>query len=491
VTEALTDMGNARRLILQHGQDLRYCAPMGGWFVWAGCRWAKDDTGGVMRLAKDTVRRILDEAAVELDDDRRKNVANHGIRSQSEPRLRAMIKLAETEPEIVVRPDDLDADPNLFNVRNGTIDTRTGELRPHDRNDLITKMSPVEYNPDAKGPTWERFLAVVMPDVASRGYLWRAVGSALVGISIDQVLFLLHGGGANGKTTFVEMIRCVFGDYAAATDIATFMTSRADAGIRNDLARLRAARFVSAAELPPGSQFNESIVKQVTGGDKITVRYLYAEYFEYTPAFTVFLVVNQRPEVRGTDEAIWRRIRPVPFNVTIPANERDPHLIDRLRDEAPAILAWMVRGCLEWRANGLGEAPAVVEATADYRQEMDAFGQFLSTCTIDAEDTFTATSTLLDAYEGWRKHNGADPLSAKALARSLRSRGYKPDQLKHGERTRGWRGLGLSNSSERVFRKDSRTGESVGSSRRLPFGTVPTTAELTGLREELDAEVGG
>jgi putative DNA primase/helicase len=276
-------------------------------------------------------------------------------------------------------------------------------------------------------------------------FLQRAVGYSLSGTINEQVLFILYGTGANGKSTFVETVRSLLGDYAQQSEFETFLVRKNGGGPRNDIARLKGARFVSAVEAEQGCRLSETIIKQVTGGDKITARFLYQEFFEFTPEFKLFLASNHKPRIVGTNEAIWRRIRLIPFTVTIPHHERDPHLLDKLRRELPGILAWAIRGCVKWQEKGLGEPSEVAEATSEYRLEEDFLAAFLADkCTADPKGAASAGS-LYKAYESWCADNGEEPAAQKVFGSELGSRGFLQGK-KHG--TRCWKGLRLRYEGE-------------------------------------------
>jgi putative DNA primase/helicase len=272
-------------------------------------------------------------------------------------------------------------------------------------------------------------------------FLQRAVGYALTGDTSEHVLFLLHGTGRNGKSTFLETLHALLGDYAKQADFATFLARKHDT-VRNDLAELQGARFVAAVEVEEGRRLAENLVKQLTGGDRIKARFLYQEYFEYVPQFKVFLACNHKPVIRGTDLAIWERIRLIPFTVTIPKAERDTHLLTKLLQELPGILAWAVQGCLAWQQHGLGEPQAVVQATGAYRAEMDLLGSFLEDTVVLGTHHQVTSKDLYTAYCTWCETNGETPMSKKALGSRLLERGCAPVRL-GPKQARGWQGLGL------------------------------------------------
>ncbi len=343
----LTDVGNAERLVERHGEDIRYCYPLSQWLCFGGQRWRGDDAGEVERRSKETVRATLREAAPEEGPIIDRDLARHALASESRARIEAMIALARSEPGIPIRPEEMDLDQWLLNAENGTIDLRTGELREHRREDLITKLAPVEYDPSAEAPTWEVCLKTWLPSEGLRRFVQKAVGYALTGDVSEQVLLFLYGTGANGKSTLINALMEAMGDYAlqAAPELLTVKASAHP----TELADLKGARFVASVEVEDGKHLAESLVKQMTGGDRIKARFMRADFFEFSPTHKVFLAANHKPEVRGTDTGIWRRIKTVPFDVTIPKGERDPALLAKLRDELPGILRWAVEGCLLWQ----------------------------------------------------------------------------------------------------------------------------------------------
>lgn len=434
-----TDLGNARVFVRRHGDDIRYCHPFARWLVWDGGRWQQDDLGEVERRQKEVLDALLFDAVRETEGKERSGRMKHLLRSQSAPRIRAAIDLARSEPGIAILPDHLDRDDWLFNVANGTIDLRTGDFRDHRRGDLISKSSPVRYDPDAVAPLWHRTLETVLPDADVRRYLQRLIGYALTGTTGEQILAMLYGGGANGKTTITEQFRLLLGDYAMQAPAETFIERRGDS-IPNDVARLRGARLVLATELAEGRRLNEVLVKRLTGGDTITARFMRAEWFEFQPKFTPILVTNHRPEVRGTDEAIWRRIRLIPFMVTIPADERDPDLPGRLRSELSGILNWALEGCAAWQRDGLGLPDAVAAATTSYRSDSDAVGRFLDErCSLSPE-AMTAAAELHAAYKQWAEANGEPELKPKTFGVRLSERGL---QAHRTNSARWWIGVEL------------------------------------------------
>ena len=439
--EHLTDLGNARRLVEACAADLRYCPQWRCWLVWDGRHWVPDKTLRVMRRAKAVVRQMYADAAATKNATKRRGLVEHAHKSESEARLRAMVTLAQSEPGIPVMVEELDRDRWLLNVLNGTIDLRTAKLRRHRRQDLITKLAPVAYDPTATCPRWEAFLdRIFAGDQKLIGFVRRAAGYSLSGTASERVILLLFGTGKNGKTTLLETLRAAFGDYATATPVETLLVKRTG-GIPNDLARLKGARLVTASEAEKGARLAEALVKQVTGRDTIAARFLYAEFFDFRPTFTLWLATNHKPVIRGTDPAIWDRIRLIPFTVRIPEDEQDKQLLEKLRTELPGILRWLVEGCLAWQHDGLGVPPAVEDATAAYQAEMHPLTGFIEECCVIAATAWAKFGDLWKAYILWAQDAGEVALSKVDFGDRLTDLDYPPDKGGKGARIR--RGIAL------------------------------------------------
>lgn len=419
------DIGNGQRMVAQHGRNIRYLAARKSWLIFDGQRWAVDDMNQNESLAKATARSIYIEAS-KADESHVQKLAQHAKESAARARIEAMIKMARSEPGIAVKPDVLDTDPMFFNLSNGTLDLRTGKLRPHNRADMITKLGGARFDPAAKCPEFFNFLDRIMRGNTNLiRFLQRVVGYSLTGLTGERCMFILYGNGANGKTVFIETIAALLGDYALAVPASTILACRNDERPRNDLAQLAGVRLATAVETNEGRRLDEAIVKIVTGGDRIAARFLFQEHFTYLPAFKLFMATNHRPEIRGIDDAIWARIRLVPFDVVIPESERDHGLKDKLRQELSGIQNWGLEGWLECHKTGLNAPQEVLQATSSYRNEQDHVGEFIEECCKTAEGLLANTTALYERYEQWCASSGVEALNLTAFGRRLSDRKFE------------------------------------------------------------------
>ena len=441
-----SDLGNARRMTALHGQDLRFNHLNKEWYYWSGKVWAVDNCGEAVRRAKATVGALFEEAlGLEWESDQRKNLFKFGLKSEGASRMAGMLDLARSEPGIPVLPQEFDADPWLFNVANGTIDLRTGELRPHRREDLLTCQSPVVYDPEADCPEFERFIFQILGDCQNLvDFLWLSLGYALTGDCREQCFWMFWGSGANGKGTLMDCLIHIFGSYWMNISTETIL-ARDNPGsqIRSDVARLDGPRLVTAAEIDKGRRLSESLLKGLSGNDSITARFLYGKDFDFKPQFKLFIQTNNKPIVRDLTNAMWRRLKLVEFPMDFRKNP-DKGLPERLRAESPGILRWLVKGCLNWQQYGdLAEPPEVIEAVQEYRDQMDPLKEFLDAkCLIDSELTATAAD-LYGAYVLWADDNSVkkERLTKRAFGLALGEKRFRNCKGTAGVRT--WRGLGL------------------------------------------------
>ena len=453
----LSDTGVARRFIARHGSRYLY-VPGLGWFAWDGRRWKQDVDDQLIRLdMQATAAAILDERHF-LDDpkiaDQRVKFAG---RASEAHKVRGAVEMAA--PRLNAPLESFDAHPTLLACKNGVIDLATGALRPHDPALRLTKLTHIDYIPHAPCPTWLDFLSSITgqsldqepdPDDDLIGGLQRWIGYTLTGETSEHKMGILYGSGANGKTTLLEVIAALAGDYAAQMPIESLMLRDRGGGIPSDIARLRGARFVETVEATAGARLNEGLVKSITGGDKIIARFLHKDWFEFTPEFKLWMGTNYRPYISGTDLGIWRRLCLIDFPFTfvdgpniLPGQRlKDRGLKKKLMGELPGILAWGVRGAVDWHQVGLKIPQRWIAATDAYRAESDPFGDFVAECT-EAAPAFSASArTLKTAYDRWCAETaGGNPMSATAFGRALALRGFVKVHTEFGNH---WRGIQLN-----------------------------------------------
>ncbi len=422
-----TDYGNAERLHALYGHEFRYCHAL-GFLVWDGTRWRVDEGPELTRLALLTARELFKQAGNESDSERREVWVKHSLACERKTAIANAIELAKSIPGVVLPVDALDADPMLLNVQNGTLDLRTGTLKPHDPRDLITKLAPVTFDPAAGCPLWREFQDTICGgDGDLIAFKQRAFGYSLTGKTSEDALFIAYGNGANGKSTEQNLVLRILGEYANSAQFETFAVKKNES-VRNDLADLVGSRFVSASEGESRQRLAEGLVKQLTGGDVLKARFLHKEFFRFKPEFKLWLATNHKPVIRGTDGGIWRRIRLVPYAVTIPPEKRDNRLREKLEGELSGILNWLLKGCAGWLEHGLPDVEAVNEATKSYRQESDVLSSFLSEKCITDELHRVLAKPLYQSYKKFCEDNGDDSFGSTMFGRLLNERGYMAEK---------------------------------------------------------------
>lgn len=468
-----TDLGNAERLVGRHGAGMRHCAARRSWLIWDGQRWKPDATGEAMRLAKDVIRAMFRDAAdrhrkaakeiEDLKDSTREEDAErlelvkmlsaearrevqHALKSEGRGRLEAMLSLAESEHPIAVSVDEIDAQPYLLNCQNGTLDLRTGELRDYRRTDLITKITPTSYDSNARDERWELFVKQIMPDDEVRRYVQKALGYSLLGTGVEGGFFLPYGDTHTGKTTLLEAVKSALGDYVVAMDVETLTGDKRhrDGGrARPDIVRLFGARLVISTEVPGGVKLDEALVKKLTGGDSLWARNGYEFTGIEKPAtFVIWLGSNYRPTVTDEDDAIWQRVRQVPFKEQHTGAARDQTLQPYLKespDAQAAVLTWLVQGVTAYHAEGLEAPNAVVTLTEDYRREMNPLTRWVSEdCDLgtDYEATFF---TLRTSYEQFNRR-GDRPVGTRRFQTALK----KLPGVAYDAERRVWTGIRIT-----------------------------------------------
>jgi putative DNA primase/helicase len=440
-----TDRTNTARLVRDHGRDIRWNAAWKKWLVWNGKYWEKDDSEAfINERALKTIDSLYDDLPDITDIRDRLETEKFIILSESVRRREAFIKGAAVIPEMNVRSDDLDKNPWLINVENGTIDIERNEFREHRREDMITKMACVSYDPKADCPLWKKFICEVMGYNAELiSFLQIAAGWAITGDTTEQVMFILFGSGANGKSTFLNTILYLLGEYAAAAQTQTFMRQTNDR-MTNDLACLRGTRFVTTAEAEQGARLSEPLIKQITGNDKLKARFLFGEFFTFAPTFKLFMATNHKPVIKGTDYGIWRRIRLVPFTTRISEDKQDKYLEQKLRAEGSGILNWLIEGAARWHNEVLNAPPDIVNATDEYRGEMDVIGNFIKERCEQKAGVQVRIRELFKAYQDWCDGNNEHACSERFFGIQLKEMGFTQGRTSEA---RHWNGIMLRPSA--------------------------------------------
>lgn len=413
----------------RYHRDWRYVAAWGRWLVWDGQRWRTEDT----LAATDLIRSVCRQAAVRADNPK---VA---AKLASASTVGGVERLARADRRHAATTDEWDADPWLLNTPGGVVDLKTGRKRANDRADRMTKITTA--TPGGDCPQWMAFLSdIAGGDVDLQAYLQRMVGYCLTGVTSAHALFFLYGTGANGKSVFANVISTILGDYAATASMDTFVETRGDRH-PTDLAGLRGARFVTAIETEQGRRLNESKVKAITGGDKISARFMRQDFFEYTPQFKPVIVGNHKPAIRNIDEAMKRRMHMIPFTVTIPPERRDGRLTEKLLAERDGILAWAVAGCLAWQRDGLKPPACVVSATEEYFEAEDALGRWLDERCVREPNAKSLTAELFTDWKQWAESAGEFIGAQRRFSDLLITRGI--EKWRNGMGVRGFQGIGL------------------------------------------------
>jgi len=367
------------------------------------------------------------------NNDKLAETIKHAKNSESLGRLNAMIELAKSEKGIPISLIKLDKNQYLYNCKNGTIDLKTGSLQPHNKYDYITKICNIDYNPDAKCDLWLKFLAdITCNNKELVSYLQRIAGYCLTGDIKEQCMFILYGSGANGKTTFIEILKKILCNYSATVDISIFSAKQSNNDAKYELARIKGMRLISTSEPSQDMSLSENLIKAITGGDIIPCRKMYGKTFEYPPTFKPFILTNHKPIIKGYDYGIWRRINLIPFLATIPKENQDKDLPIKLYAELQGILSWMVRGCLEWQKNGLNTPETVLKSTEEYKEEMDKIADFINEC-CEIDTTLKISSSLLhERYCSWCSKNNIFPENIKIFGNYLENKGFKKKRSNSG-----------------------------------------------------------
>ena len=397
----------------KYANELRYVAVWGRWLQYDGKKWTPDDT----LVALDSARCVCREYADRASDNEKVRTAIASASTSA-----AVMRLARSDRQLAATVDQWDVEPFWLNTPDGVVNLRTGDISDHYPEYLLTKMTAV--GPGGDCPLWHKVLdRITGRDVELQRYLARVFGYAITGATSEHALFFCYGNGANGKSVVLNTVSNIMGDYAKAAPIETFTVSKFERH-PTDLAGLRGARLVTATETEEGRPWAEARIKALTGGDRISARFMRRDFFEFTPQFKLVIAGNHKPGLRSVDEAIRRRFNLIPFSVTIPTEERDPDLSEKLKAEWPGILSWIIAGCQEWQEIGLRPPQIVTQATAEYLDQQDNLTAWITEKCQTGPEYASGATTLFKSWSGWAQTAGVHPGTRTSLCDSLRARGF-------------------------------------------------------------------
>lgn len=434
----LTDQGNAERIVAQHGDIMRWCEERKTWMVWGGKKWEADNLIPYQKVIE-TARKIPDEAELLDSEEAKDAVIRHALRLESWSGADAALRFARSMSKIAI--DMFDADDDIINCRNGVLRLDTGELKASAKSFWCSKMAPVSYDPDAEAPRWDLFLEEIFGgDAEMIDWIQKAVGYTLTGHVVESCIFICYGTGANGKTVFTDTIKSMMGDYARSVPFDILTEKESSNNAAHALAGLNGIRYAPTSETDSSQYINEALVKRITTREYVSARFLYQDFFEYRPRYKIWFACNHKPRTKSQDHGLWRRIRLIPFNVTIPDERQDHRLQEKLLDELDGIFTWAVEGAKRWYLEGLGIPEAVEAATREYRETFDILGDFLEERCIVSNHVQVGASELYSAYREWIDARGERPLSQTAFGVHLVERGFERRKVAGRKR---YLGIGL------------------------------------------------
>jgi putative DNA primase/helicase len=432
-----TDLGNAIRFVAGYAETMKYTVNL-GWMAWDEKRFCRDETDIQKAYTQELVKKLFEEAKLCDKPEIKEKLEAWAKKSQGKSHIDAIPDLAKSNRKIMRKAEDFDRNSWLLNLANGTLNLETNGFKPHNREDLLTKLAPVSYEPTAQAPRWDWFLRRVVPDPEVRAFLQRWVGYSLTGHIREHALAFLYGEGANGKSVFLTTISALLGDYATKAP-PDFLTLVSGSKHPTETMSLFGARMAWCSEVDQKASWDETRIKDLASADTIKARYMRRDFVEWKPTHKLWIAGNHKPQVGGTDEGIWRRLKLIPFTVTIPENEKDHRLAEHLLGELPGVLNWAIEGCQQWIRYGLGEPRAVREATSEYRKDSDMIEGFLADECEVGVDFETRSGDLYARFVAWALTNGErSKTSQKALGHALKAKGFRDCKVSGA---RGWTGL--------------------------------------------------
>lgn len=452
VVYELNDTGNAQRLIDRFGGFIRYNFDNSVWRIWNGKFWQTDVTKQIKNYAEVIINDMKVEAMMcDFEQERKEKLSNVKRAFQSNGK-EAMLKECQHLEGVPSVNNDYDNYDYLLNIENGIVDLQSGKLLEHSKELMMSKYIPITLDTANKPVQWLRFLdEIFMGDKQMIKFMQKAIGYTLTGSIREQCLFICYGEGSNGKSVLLDIVSRLLGDYSSNAQVESIIERKfGSGGYTSDLARLKGARFVTTGENSEGSKLNEGLIKQLTGGEKITARFLYGTEFEFYPNFKLWLATNHKPIIRGTDNGIWRRIMAIPFNYKVPEGKRDKNLIFKLEQELPQILGWAIAGCLMWQNEGLEPPDIIKNATQEYKNEMDIISTFVSENCEEISDWVSPAKEVYTEYEKWAKSSNEYVMSSTKFGRELAKR-YSKERKSYGI---VYKGIRLNkNNQQYVFKK--------------------------------------
>ena len=437
-----TDQGNADRFVAAYQGQVKHAHQL-GWFTWNGANWDRDlGEKTVMHYAGQLIQVINEEIGL-ADDKKLIKMLNRTreMLSMNNSRKNALA-ITKVSPVVGIGADSFDKAEYLFNVANGVVNLRTGELKKHDPDLLLSKISPIDYNPEAECPKFEKFMdEITCGDRELALWMQTYFGYSMTANVQEQLFSVFYGTGGNGKSVLVNVISTIMGQYTLETPVETIMSKHGASGMSNDIARIKGARLVTCRESDNGQALAESLIKSLTGGDKIAARFLHKEFFEFRPVAKWILFTNHKPSIKGTDQGIWRRVKLVPFNYRVPEDKKNKNLEPELLGEASGILNWLVEGCLMWQKNGFPKCDAINHATSDYQQDEDRIGEFLQEASNTGPGLKTSASELYKAYRWFCRDAGDMPLNSRNFPKKMEEKGHTK---KRGGSGNFWDGIALT-----------------------------------------------
>lgn len=442
IVENCSELGFSKWFCRRNCEDVLYDYARGRWMVYDGTKW-DNDFAVIMNRAKDIPREMA-MVGYQTGGDVGDALKKYAIRAESASIIRNSLKLAESDPLICIKKENaFDNNSMLFNVLSGTIDLTTGKLNRHDRRHLLTKISKVEFDPNANCPRWKQFLEEVFKKQQDLiDFIQRAVGYSLTGKTNEQVLFFLYGIGSNGKTVFLNILQLLLCEYIKTVSSEIFMSKDKGNSATPELAQLPGIRAIVSSEVEEGRRANETLIKSLTGCEPIQARSLYGNPFTYIPQLKPWIAGNHKPSIKGTDDGVWRRFLLIPFRAIFDGDRRDKNIEVKLESELPGILNWAIEGCLKWQAVGLNPPPIVMQATAEYRSDQDTIGRWINECCSMDPLLETSSKELLKSFNQWAEENGHRKISAKTLGGYLAEHGYESKKIS----VKYWLGIGLQDN---------------------------------------------